>query len=227
MILGIHQPQYMPWLGYFDKIFKSDRFIFLDDVQYKKREYINRNKIKTPQGSMWLTVPVLVKGKYEQKINEVAVNNTIGWQNEHIKAIEHSYGNTPFFKEYFPLFEEVIRKDREYLWELNMEVIKVMLQIFQIEVPYSISSEMGVETEKTQRLIDLCKESGADEYLSGQGAKDYMEEEMFKDQGIKLNFQEFSSVEYDQNFGDFIPNLSAIDYIFNCGSGLFSKKKEE
>ena len=124
MIVAVHQPQYMPWLGYLDKITKSDMFVFLDDVQYKKREFQNRNRLRTPRGAMWLTVPVMVQGNYFQKINEVRINNTVNWQYDHIKAMEHNYGSAPFFKEYFPRFKELISGEWEYLWELNMAVIR-------------------------------------------------------------------------------------------------------
>ncbi|MFW6129792.1 MAG: WbqC family protein [Atribacterota bacterium] len=215
MIAGIHQPQYMPWLGYIDKIKKCDKFVFLDDVQYKKREYQNRNKIRTPQGSMWLTIPVLVKGKYRQDIKQVKINNSTNWRKDHIKAIKHNYSSAKYFDKYFPQIEKIFSKEYKYLIDINMETIKFMIKAFDIDTEYVFSSELNIKSQRTQRLIDICKKLGADEYLSGQGAKDYMDQELFNKNGIKLRYQEFKHPEYTQNFDGFIPNLSAIDYLFN------------
>ncbi len=222
MKIGIHQPQYMPWLGYLDKIHKADKFVFLDDVQYKKREFQNRNKIRTSHGSMWLTVPVLVKGKYYQEINKVMINNSTDWEVQHIKAIKHSYSSAIYFKKYFPYFEELLLKKCEYLFELNMAVIELLLKIFKIDTPYIFSSKLNIKTEKTERLIDICRKLKTDEYLSGQGAKEYIEESKFASEGIKLTYQEFNHPEYKQNFKGFISHLSVIDYLFNCGNNFFS-----
>ncbi len=222
MRLGIHQPQYMPWLGYLDKINKCKNFVFLDDVQYKKREFQNRNRIKTPQGTMWLTVPVRVKGRYYQNINEVVINNNTNWQKEHIKAIQHNYSSCRYFEKYYPLIKEIVMKDWEMLWALNMEVIKFFMKIFKINPPYVMSSDMDIRTTKTRRLVDMCKKLNADEYLSGTGAKDYMKENLFRKSGIKLSYQKFKHPEYSQNFEGFISHLSALDYLFNCGPNLFN-----
>jgi len=223
MILGIHQPQYLPWLGYLDKIKKSDKFVFLDDVQYKKREFQNRNRIRTPNGSMWLTVPVLVKGKYYQNINEVEINNDSSWRKDHLKAIEHNYGGSPYFENYYPGIEELLSREWNSLCDLNIATVKLFMEFFEINTPCELSSSLEVKTEKTQRLIDICKKTGCGEYLSGRGGKDYMEEDLFKKEGIKLHYQHFDHPEYRQNFEGFVSHLSALDYLFNCGKNQIFK----
>ncbi|MGM0441724.1 MAG: WbqC family protein [Elusimicrobiota bacterium] len=222
MRLGIHQPQYMPWIGYLDKINSCDKFVFLDDVQYKKREFQNRNRIKTPQGSMWLTVPVKVKGRYYQNINEVMINNDTNWRKDHIKSIKHNYSSCRYFDKYYPKIKTIMMKGWDKLYLLNMEVIKFFMDAFEIKTPFVMSSDLNIETQRTRRLIDICKDQGADEYISGTGAKNYMVESLFKDAGIKLTYQNFEHPEYSQNFEGFISHLSALDYLFNCGPELFN-----
>ncbi|MDA3793050.1 MAG: WbqC family protein [Elusimicrobia bacterium] len=221
MKIAIHQPQYMPWLGYLDKINRADKFVFLDDVQYKKREFQNRNRIKTPDGAMWLTVPVLTKGKYFQKIKEVIINNDANWQNDHIKAIKHNYRKTDNFKEYFSEIKEVLSRKWSCLGALNIAVVKTLKTIFKIDTPYILSSKLKIKSSSTQRIIDICKELNADSYISGRGGKDYMDEEKFKQENIELIYQNFKVLPYKQNFGEFISNLTAVDYLFNCGNDFF------
>ncbi|MBN2406062.1 MAG: WbqC family protein [Elusimicrobia bacterium] len=225
MILGLHQPQYLPWLGYLDKIAKSDIFVFIDDVQYKKREFQNRNRIKTPDGALWLTVPVIVKGKYYQNINEVKINNEQDWRGDHLQSIRYNYSSAKHFERYYHIFEKLYSEEWESLLDLNMETVRIMLEAFGIKKESVLSSSLSIGTQKTERLIDICTRLGADVYLSGQGARDYMDEEMFRQKGIRLVYQEFVHPEYTQNFGGFISHLSALDYLFNCGGDLFGNGK--
>jgi len=217
MILSVHQPQYLPWLGFFHKIAKSDIFVFLDDVQYKKREFQNRNKIRTKDGWLWLTVPVITKGKYTQKILEVEIDNTSDWAIEHFRSIELNYSKAEFFKEHRNFFESLYKKKWEKLIDINLEIIKYIMNCWNIKTPVYFSSSLNLQTSKTQRIIDICKHFKADTYLSGSGGKDYLEESLFHQNNIKLIYQKFEHPVYQQCFSGFEPYMSAIDLLFNCG----------
>ena len=166
MIVSIHQPQFLPWLGYFDKIASSDIFILLDNVQFKKNEWQNRNKIRTPQGWQWLTVPVL--HNFGQKISEVKINNQIKWKDNHLKTLELNYKKSPFFGKYFPFFEELYRQEWECLADINIFVIQKMVDLLGIKTKIVKSSDYQATEDNTQRLIDLCKLLKGDQYLSGE-----------------------------------------------------------
>jgi hypothetical protein len=217
MILAVHQPQYLPWLGYLHKIAACDLFIFLDDVQYKKREFQNRNKIKTPQGPLWLTVPVVTKHKQLQKINEVMIDNETGWNGDHWKSIERNYAHADFLGEHRAFFEKLYGAGHDSLSALSMEIIEYMLSYLMINTTRKLSSEFNLTSTSTERIIDLCKKTGADAYLSGAGGKDYMDEALFQKNGIRLMYQDFKHPEYKQLHGKFEPYLSAADLLLNCG----------
>jgi hypothetical protein len=217
MILSVHQPHYLPWIGYLDKIKKSDAFIFLDNVQYKKREFQNRNKIRTREGWQWLTVPVITKDRYYQKISEVEIDNETPWAVEHWKSIAHNYARAKHFHEYQPAFEEAYGGKWERLSDLHIHLTKMLLAVFAISTPLYFESDMPVETSSTQRIIDLCRKLNADTYLSGSGGKAYMDEQLFADNNIRLVYQEFQHPAYPQSFQGFEPFMSVIDYLFNCG----------
>ncbi|MEW6042268.1 MAG: WbqC family protein, partial [Elusimicrobiota bacterium] len=199
------------------KIASSDVFVFLDDVQYKKREFQNRNKIRTKDGFIWLTVPVITKGKYFQKINEVEIDTTSNWQAEHWKSIELNYKGTQFFEMYAPEIKRFYEKNWRWLKDLNVETVSVILEILGIKKKILFSSEMNLSSSKTERIIDICKYLKADTYLSGSGAGDYLEENRFAESGIKLLYQEYKHPVYKQKFQGFEPCLSAVDLIFNEG----------
>jgi len=218
MILSVHQPHYLPWIGYFHKLEKSDMFVFLDNVQYKKREFQNRNKIKTPDGWTWLTVPVLTKGRYKQLIKEVMVDNSKDWRHEHWKSIKRCYNRAPFFQEYYDVFEELYSQKWERLAELNIHVVKFLMSFLKIETPCFLESKFDIDATSTERIIQLCKHLKADVYLSGVGGKAYMDEERFKEEGITLRYQEFKHPEYYQLYGNFEPYMSVIDLLFNHGN---------
>jgi hypothetical protein len=211
----------MPWLGYFDKIDKSDCFVFLDKVQYKAREFQNRNKIRTKEGWMWLTVPVMTKGLRHQKIDEVKIDNTRDWERRHLRSLKIWYGNTEFFNDHIPFFEHVFAKQWERLIDLNIYIIDYLLQAFGIDTKTRRGSEIGTSSEATDRIIEICRKMSADTYLSGAGGKDYLEEGKFAQAGIKLEYQDFKHPVYWQrdmdNRNSFIPYMSAVDLLFNVG----------
>ncbi len=215
MKVAIHQPQYLPWCGYFNKIINCDVFVFLDDVQYKKNEWQNRNRIKNKNGTIWLTVPVHYR--FGQKINEVYIDNKILWRKDHLKSIEYNYKKAKYFDDFFPVIENLLKKEYDLLVDVNIESIKIILSYLGIEKKIIKSSELKVEGEKTNRLINICKKLSADVYISGVGAKEYLVVEEFEKNGIKLIFQNYTTPNYPQLYGDFIPNLSIIDMIFNIG----------
>jgi len=215
MIVAAHQPQYIPYLGYFHKIAASDLFILLDDVQYKKREFQNRNRIRTAKGSMWLTVPVETRGKYAQLISEVRLSEDPSWRHSHWESLRQCYGRAPEFSKHAPFFESLYGRPWDRLGPLSEEIIAYVCRAFGIEVPFSKASEFAVKTTSTRRLIDLCRAAGADAYLSGAGGKDYLQEDLFQTAGIALTYQAFEHPAYAQCFPGFERNLSALDYLFN------------
>ena len=221
MILSVHQPQYIPWLGYFDKIDKSDCFIFLNEVQYKQREYQNRNKVRTKDGWMWLTVPIKSKGMRQQKINSVRINNDYNWQKQHCQSLRSWYGRAQFFKDHFPFFEKIYNEKWEKLKDLNICIINYILKVFEIHTTMYCESELGITAQGTDRIIELCKKLKADVYLSGTGGKDYLEDEKFHKAGITLEYQDFVYPTYKQQYMSreniFLPNMSSIDLLFNEG----------
>jgi hypothetical protein len=216
MIVAIHQPQFMPWQGYFDKIMKSDIFIFLDNVQFKKNEFQNRNKIKTAQGWMWLTVPVLYQ--YPEHINEVRINNRIDWRKKHVRALEINYHKAPHFDDLFPEVERFYAEDCESICETNRASVLMLLRMLGREKKTKVASALGrLPEEPSERLAAICECVKADTYLSGAGGKDYLNLEPFNHKGITVLFQDFKHPVYMQLYGDFIPNLSLLDLLFNCG----------
>lgn len=216
MIAAIHQPQHMPWLGYFDKMDRCDVFVFLDNIQYKKNEYQNRNRIKTSQGWQWLTVPVHYR--FSQKINEVLIDNSVDWQKKHLHALQTNYGKSRYFERYIGLFREFYRQKQHRLSKVNIDSVMLLKEMLGIKSEVVTASEMdGLRDEPNLRLIDICKRLGADTYLAGRDGKIYMNLGMFKDAGITVIFQEFKHPAYTQLFNKFEYFMSAIDLIFNCG----------
>jgi hypothetical protein len=218
MIIAIHQPNFIPWLGYFYKIAKADTFVILDDVQYTKNSFINRNKIKTPNGSMWLTVPVITSEKFGQKINEVEIKDPIKTSNKILNTVKANYSRSEYFKLFFPEFESIINKYHISLSILNSELIQWVCKILDINTRILYSSKLPANhNEGTFRLVDICKLTGATIYLSGFGGNKYQDENIFRENKISLNISDFNHPVYKQLWGNFESNLSVIDLIFNSG----------
>ncbi len=215
-IVGIHQPNFLPWIGYFYKIGKSDVFVFLDNVQYAKNSFINRNKIKTPQGAAWLTVPVSFK--FGQLINEVKINNETKWREKHLKTLEMNYKKANFFDDIFEIIKKIYYlRDWQNLSDFNISLIKSIVSYFGLDKSFVKSSALGVRAKSTELLIQIVKKVGSDVYLSGFGGVKYQDEGLFKKGGINLEYYNFHHPTYTQLWGRFIPNLSMIDLLFNCG----------
>jgi hypothetical protein len=222
MILSVHQPQYIPWIGYFDKIAKSDHFVFLDTVEYKHREFQNRNKIRTDRGPLWLTVPVVTHGCGKQSVSQVLIDTQQDWQRKHWESIKFWYAKAPFFKDHREFLEDVYNaRTWERLMDLNVYIIKYLLDYLSISTAISFESKIKTSRTKTERIIELCKKLQADTYLSGAGGKEYLEEDRFEEEGIALDYQKFNHPIYHQQFmnneKDFLPYMSVLDLILNQG----------
>jgi hypothetical protein len=217
VIVTVHQPQYIPWPGYWDKIARSDVFVVLDTVQFKKNEWQNRNRIKGPGQWQWLTVPV--QHRFGQRMDEVTIDGTRGWGRKHRNALQFCYGRTPYFPEYEEALLEPLLHRWEKLIDLNLRFVELMQKILGIGTPLLRSSQFGrLPGEPTRRIVAIVKELGADAYLSGSGARDYLDVKQFALSGIEVLFQDYRPPVYAQRFGEFIPGLSGIDVIFNCGA---------
>jgi hypothetical protein len=214
MIVSIHQPQYMPYIGYIYKILKSDVFVFLDDAQYKKNEWQNRNRIKGPNGLVWITVPVSFN--FGDKINEVKIVED-GWQKKHLNSIKSAYSKSNYFKDFFPYIENLLSKKYENLSVLNIKCVEMILDYLGVKKEIVISSTLNIDKTKTERLVEIVKKLNGDTYLSGDGAYSYLDEEIFEESRINLLYLNYKPVRYNQLWGDFIENLSVIDLIFNEG----------
>jgi hypothetical protein len=217
-IISIHQPNYIPWAGFFYKILKSDVFVLLDNVQFSRRSFTHRNRVKGSSGNIiWLTVPVLKKGKFYQKINEVRINRTEKWEKKHMGTLQMNYANSPFFHYYREDLQKIYSEKWERLVDLNLELLRYVMERLGIKRELCLSSELKVKGEKTDLLVSIMKELEGEVYLSGSGARNYVEEKLFEEENIKLVYYQYGSFVYPQLWGTFIPNLSILDLLFNCG----------
>ena len=216
MIVAVHQPQYLPWLGYFDKMRIADIFCYLDNVQYKKNEWQNRNRIKTAQSLQWITVPV--RYRFPQKINEVEINNTERWPKKHLQALITNYSKAPYFNDYVSQIEDFFSRDWVLLSEFNIFLIERLREFLDLDCkPTVLASNLSLSEGPTDRLIDICKSVGADAYLSGADGVKYMDLARFKENGIRVIIQEFNHPVYPQLYNEFRSHLSIVDLLFNCG----------
>jgi|SRR3989344_3094677 len=219
MIISAHQPEYLPYLGFFYKMAKADTFILSDHLQFTQssQDFFNRNKIRTSQGWAWLTVPVITSGKGYQKINEVEIDNSTHWGRKHWKLIYFNYKRTPFFSRYSGFFEKLYAKKWQKLVDINEQIIYYVQKELGINTTLIKSSDYDFKGKKTDLIIELCKKFKTDTYLSGVGGKNYMDLELFKKNNVKYVFSDFTHPVYLQRFKPFIENLSVIDLLFNCG----------
>jgi hypothetical protein len=215
MILSAHQPQFLPWLGYFDKIAKADVFILMDDVQYKKNEWQNRNKIKTAQGPHWLTVPVHYD--FGQLIKQIKLNEEDPWRKKNLRTWEQSYAKTPHFLLYKKFMESLHARPWENLADINSQCVREVCGFLNIKTKMVSSSDVPVEGKSTERLVNLCKALKADVYFSGAGGRDYLDLSLFEQAGIRVEFQTYHHPVYPQVHGDFVSHLAIIDLLCNCG----------
>ena len=216
MIVSIHQPQFIPWLGYFDKISQSDCFVILDNVQFKKNEFQNRNKIRTPEGWQWLTVPVSYK--FPMRIDQVPINNQTNWKHKHTQSLLANYRKAPFFDNVFPLLETMYREDWERLTDLNTWGVVELCKALGIKTEIRYARDFDLPEEPTGRLVKICKDLDATNYLSGAGGKGYLETESFDGAGIEVTFQDYHHPTYEQRNDAFEPYMSVVDLMMHCGA---------
>lgn len=223
MKIAIHQPDYVPYIGYFYKIYESDLFVFLDDAQYSNVGFTNQNKIKTPQGELKLKIPV--EQTLGDRINDVITKDSIGWKEKHLKNLVMSYKRSKFFEEVYADMEQLLYSDYERISELNIHIITYISKKFGISKNFTKSSCYGITSKKEERVIDICAKLNGSYYLSGNGAKVYQVEDHFANKGINLIYTKFRPVYYEQLWGDFIWNLSILDYLFNYGYNWYYIKE--
>lgn len=216
--IAISQSNYIPWKGYFDLINSVDEFVIYDDMQYTKRDWRNRNLIKTPNGAQWLSIPVEVKGKFTQKIKEVKVVG-MQWREKHLESLRHNYSKALCFKEYYAWFEALLMGIKSmYLSEINTCILREINAFLGISTQISYSWDYVLVGDRTQKLINICKQAGASIYVSGPSARDYFNEGFAMQAGIKVEWFDYSNYkEYAQLFPPFTHNVSVLDLIFNMG----------
>lgn len=215
--IAVLQPSYLPWLGFFDQMAQVDAFVFLDDVQYTRRDWRNRNRIRTKNDWAWLTVPVIQKDKYRQPLLETRIDNSVNWRRKHLQAILHNYARSPYFALYFPYFESIYNKEWDYLADLCYETIHYLGEALNIHTPLLKSSELNAGGVKDEKIIAICKKLNATHYLTGDKARGYLSAEVFLEQGIVLEYHEYAHPEYPQQYPGFVPYLSVVDVLFNLG----------
>lgn len=217
MIVSIHQPDYIPWLGLYYKIAHSDIFVYLDDAQYSNEADHNVNRIKTPQGTLSLKVPV--EQHMGDLIHEVRTKDELKWKEKHLKTLQMNYAKSPFFEEIFPSLSEIILAHQGSISDLNMRINEYVCSGFGFKTKIVKSSNLNITTAREERVIDICLNLGASEYLSGNGARAYQVEEHFTEKGLKLTYLDYHPISYKQLWPKvgFLPCMSVLDYLFNCG----------
>jgi hypothetical protein len=219
MIVSIHQPNYIPYLGFFDKMKQADTFVIYDDAQFNKGEFQHRNRIRIYHGWKYLTVTV--EGKRIPirgiKIRNELMIKGIMWQEAHLKDIRDNYKDTPYYAPYKDYLEAIYTDKYDKLIDLNMKIIHFLKDAFEIKTKIIFASELGFTSKSTERLVDITEALGGDVYLSGPAGRDYLDVPLFESRGINVEFQDFKHPVYKQRYEGFIPNMSAIDALFNIG----------
>ena len=215
--IGILQPSYLPWLGYFEQIYKSDIFVFYDDVQYEKGSWRNRNRIKTQQGAQWLTVPVITKGLGPQSIKDVRIDSSSAWQKKQINALKMNYSRARYYKKYSDELFDIISQSWDLLVDLNIEIINWLCEKIDITTKTIRSSDLNIAGDRITRLIQIIKLLDGNVFYEGSAGKNYVDIAAFEAADIQVELQDYKHPVYTQLYGDFISHLSVIDLLFNCG----------
>jgi len=215
--IAIHQPEHLPWLGYLDKARKADLFVLLDTVAFKKNYFENRNRIRTPQGWGYVTVPVLTKGHFGQAFPDVEINNRTRWAEVYWRTLSQNYSKAPHWKTFGPDLERIFARPWARLLDINLALIEFLWSAFRIATPTRRASTLGAAGKKSELLLDICRKTGATVYLSGPSGRGYLEEKLFVDAGIGVEYHEFRHPEYAQLFSPFVPGMAAVDLLLNEG----------
>jgi len=218
MIVAINQPAYLPWLGYFHRIIASDIYVVLDHVQFEKNSFTNRNKIRTQDSSLMLTVPVQTKGKFGAlQINTLNIAPNSNWARKHKASMILNYSKAPYFDRYFPFFKSIYDKPPGRFCELVNEINAYLMDSLDIHADIRYSSQMNVDGQKSDLVFNLCRQLGATTYLSGSLGRDYLEVEKFEQSNILVRYHDYEHPVYDQFYKNFESNMSVIDLLFNHG----------
>lgn len=220
MLATIHQPEHLPWLGFLDKARRADLLVLLDNVQFRKNYFQNRNRVRAANGAVWVTVPVLTKGNADQDIGQVRIN-TAGsprWREKYWGTMEQSYRGAAFWNEYSEPIRQALWSDTSSLADLNIRLIELLLRAFAVEVRTVRSSELAVSGARSELLLNICSRVGADRYLSGISGREYLDVAMFGAAGVSVEFHEFHHPLYSQRYEPFMACMSAVDVLFNHGA---------
>jgi hypothetical protein len=216
--IGILQPGYLPWLGFFDQVASCDVFVLYDDVQFDKHGWRNRNRIKAANGAQWITVPVLHKGLGNQLIKDVKINYTENWIDKHIKMLTQNYAKSLFFDKYSPDIFDCLNKKYEYLADLDIALAYLLRSFLNLATPIVRSSSIRLEGDRIQRLVQCIKYFDGTDFIEGDAGKAYITKEEFAKQRITIHYQEYKHPVYNQLYPPFVPKLSILDLLFNCGN---------
>jgi hypothetical protein len=223
MIVTLHQPHFLPWLGYLDRMRVADLFIVLDHVQFERRNYQNRTRILCDGEARWFTVPVVQLSQLERIVEKRVDNTTTGqdrwWGPKYYKTLCYAYRNAPFFDRYAPRLRDILETPQERLLDLNLLLLEFLREAYDIRTPLAMSSQIGAGGRKSELLLNLCREVGATVFLGGLGgSRHYLDVDAFERAGIEVRWQDFRHPEYAQcGGGRFIAGLSSFDMLANCG----------
>jgi hypothetical protein len=213
-LITIHQPETYPWLGFFNKMMLADEYIILDNIQFRKNYFQNRNQFLTKQGPIYLTVPIDFKNY--KFIKDIRIKYNEKWQKKHLNTIKQSYGKSKYFKEHIEFFEDLYSHNFELLVDFNMYIIEYLRGIFDIKVPIIKASNLDVKGSSAELLLDICKSRGATTYISGRDGRNYMDVTLFEKENIKIVYHDFTHPRYEQfNSKEFIPYMNTFDLLFN------------
>jgi hypothetical protein len=216
-VVGIHQPEYLPWMGFLNKLVNSDTFVLLDNVQFRKNYFQNRNRIRTVEGWTWLTVPVK-KAPLETLISGIMIDDSKPWGKSHWKSLQQNYSKAKHYAEYSEFFEETYARKWVRLADLNTEIIRFFADVLGLKAEIILASQLHAKGTGTELLLRICEELDADTYLSGRFGKDYLKEDRFKEVGIRVEYQDFQHSEYEQVFKPFVSAMAGVDLLFNLGA---------
>jgi hypothetical protein len=218
VIVSINQPAYLPWLGYFHRIAASDVHVVLDHVQFEKNSFTNRNRIRTADGSSWLTVPVRTKGRFGAlPINALEIDNSGPWRERHWKSLWQNYHRAPHFADHESCLKATYEAEWPLLFPLCRSMTEYLLETLGIRTPILYSSQMAITQTKDMMVLEICRRVGAGTYLSGALGRQYLREPLFADAGVAVIYQDYRSPEYRQQYSGFVPDLTALDLLLNCG----------